>query len=521
MPLENISKPPFSAWQTAVPLSWRKPLFGLSVAWAAMFTLTWNDWQAMFDQWWNISTYNHILFVPLIIGWLVHTRWASISGIEPRAWWPGVAVLAVTLLGWLLGTLAGINSVSQLGAVAALQASLLALLGPRVFAANLFPICYALFLVPFGDELVPALQMLTAEMVIALTRLSGIPAIVDGVFIETPVGLFEVAEACSGVKFLVAMIALGTLVAYACFEGWRRRLVFMAAAIALPVLANGVRAWGTIYIAQSEGIAFAEGFDHIFYGWVFFALVVGALLAAAWPWFDRHPEDLATGAALLRIPHWLEPYISFGRSRRTATMTAAILACVVSFALWNDAATGTRAALGDTIEFASVPGWTQTDYTPTYDWQPRATGADHRLIGRFIGPKGQQIDAFVALYADQGEGREATAFGEGALVPDSDWRWMRPGPDTPNAQSDWLLVHGQHKRLAQTSFRTGDLLTGSAFELKLAAMRNRLLLRDEATAMLILSSELQADGAAQDAIADFRQAIGDEREWLDRMLHDR
>jgi len=194
-------------------------------------------------------------------------------------------------LAWLTGTSLGINTASQLGAVMLLQASVVLILGPRAAAGLLFPLAYMLFLVPFGDELVPALQAMTADMAVALTHASGIPATIDGVFIDTPVGLFEVAEACSGVKFLVAMIALGTLVAHLCFASWKRRALFMAAAMIVPVLANGVRAWGTIYIAQSQGIEFAAGFDHIVYGWIFFALVMIGVLGTSWRFFDRSPDD--------------------------------------------------------------------------------------------------------------------------------------------------------------------------------------------------------------------------------------
>src|SRR5687768_671118 len=155
------------------------------------------------------------------------------------------------------------------------------------------------FLVPFGDEMVPALQAVTAEMAVALTHASGVPAVIDGVFIDTPAGLFEVAEACSGVKFLVAMVALGALVAHLCFANLKRRALFMAAAVVVPVLANGVRAWGTIYIAQSQGVEFAAGFDHIVYGWIFFALVMAAVLGASWRFFDRSPEDPLIDAAAL------------------------------------------------------------------------------------------------------------------------------------------------------------------------------------------------------------------------------
>jgi exosortase A len=257
----------------------------------------------MLTQWWDASTYNHILLVPPILAWLVRLRWPELSGLTPRAWWPGLVALAAAMLVWLAGGATAINLVAQLGAVLMLQAAVAAILGPRVAAGLLFPLGYMLFLVPFGDEIVPALQAITAELAVSLTLASGVPAVVDGIFIDTPAGLFEVAEACSGVKFLVAMVALGTLVAHLCFTSWKRRAAFMLAAVVVPVLANGVRAWGTIYIAQSQGIAFAAGFDHIVYGWIFFAVVMVAVLGASWRWFDRSPDDpLLDPAAIEAAP---------------------------------------------------------------------------------------------------------------------------------------------------------------------------------------------------------------------------
>ena len=279
--------------------AWRAPLWQLALAWVALIALTWNDWSEMARQSWNASTYNHILLVPLVLAWLVRQRWPELAKLAPRAWWPGLAILAGGVLVWLAGTALGINTASQLGAVISLQASVALLLGPRVAAGLLFPLSYMICLIPFGDELVPALQAVTAKMAVVLTHASGIPATIDGVFIDTPAGLFEVAEACSGVKFLVAMIALGTLVAHLCFASVKRRALFMVAAVVVPILANGVRAWGTIFIAQSQGVEFAAGFDHIVYGWIFFALVMIAVLGASWRFFDRSPDDPLIDAAAL------------------------------------------------------------------------------------------------------------------------------------------------------------------------------------------------------------------------------
>ncbi|MFN5779771.1 MAG: exosortase A, partial [Novosphingobium sp.] len=249
---------------------WRDALVRLGCVWLALILAFAGDWLAMARQWWDSSTYNHILLVPPILAWLVSLRLDELRKLTPQTWTPGLLLVGGGVLLWDLGRFAGFNLVQQAGAVLVMPGSLLALLGPRVALGLLFPLCYMAFLVPFGDELVHQLQMITAALTIALVKISGIPAVIDGVFIDTPAGLFEVAEACSGVKFLIAMIALGALVANVCFRSWKRRALFMALCVAAPILANGVRAWATILAAQYVGAEKAGGFDHIVYGWVFF-----------------------------------------------------------------------------------------------------------------------------------------------------------------------------------------------------------------------------------------------------------
>jgi len=270
---------------------WRKPLMQLAVAWAALLLLTIGDWAEMAWQWWNSSTCNHILFVPPILAWLVWLRRPELAKLHPQGWWPGCAWFAGGVLLNVAGSAGDVSLSAQLGAVVMLQGAVIGLLGPRVGAGLLFPLGYMIFLVPFGDEIVPPLQRLTAHMAVALTHLSAVPASIHGVLIDTPVGRFEVAEACSGVKFLIAMIALGTLVAHLGFRSAKRRAMFMAACVIVPILANGVRAWGTIYIAQFRGVAFAAGFDHIVYGWIFFAIVMAGILGVSWRFFDRAADD--------------------------------------------------------------------------------------------------------------------------------------------------------------------------------------------------------------------------------------
>lgn len=288
-----------------VPTVWRSALAMLAAGMLALVAVTAQSWGEILHQWWNIDTYNHLLLVPFIIGWLVMLKAGELAQITPRPFAPGLVLVAAALGLWWAGGASGINLLAHAGAVGALQAAVVSVLGLRAGLLLALPLGFATFMVPFGDEIIPPLQFITAEIAVALTHASGIEATVSGIYIDTPAGLFIVAEACSGVKFLIAMVTLGVLVCATRFDRWSRRIAFMAACIIVPVLANGVRAWATIYVAQFIGAEQATGFDHIVYGWIFFALVVAGLLGGAWRFFEREPEDHGWTAAGLAPRGWI------------------------------------------------------------------------------------------------------------------------------------------------------------------------------------------------------------------------
>jgi len=486
-----------------------------ALAWVAQFLLFLSDWVDMVSQWLGSSTYNHIVLVPVILVWLVAQRATDVLRLSPRSWRYGLVLFGGAAVLWVLGSAAGLAIVRQAGVVAMLAATVPTLLGPRVSAALAFPLAYMVFLVPFGDELVIPLQLITAKLTIALVHLAGIPAHIDGVFIDTPAGLFEVAEACSGVKFLIAMLAFGVLTAHLCFRSWMRRAVFLAFSLIVPILANGVRAWGTVFAAQFVGAERATGMDHLIYGWVFFALVVAAVLGTAWRFFDRSTDSPPVDIA------WIEKSKLIERLDRGAMALAPAFALIAALTLsakaWALAGDRISAPLPNQVFLPEVSGWHRVDYAPVAWWEPRAGGAQHRLLGRYADSAGNQVDVFYALYARQGPGAKAAGAGEGAVPPESSWSWQAIGPDAADARSDRLLGGGRTERLAETRYRTGDLITGSAARLSLSTLRDRLLLSPRPTALLILSAEERPSHPAAESIAAFRHSTGPVGPWMDRI----
>jgi EpsI family protein len=107
------------------------------------------------------------------------------------------------------------------------------------------------------------------------------------------------------------------------------------------------------------------------------------------------------------------------------------------------------------------------------------------------------------------------------LTPDSGWSWTSAGPATADAKSERLMAGGKIERLALTWYRSGDLLSGSNAKLKLANIGDRLLLRAQPTAMLILSAEQRQGFDAAKALTAFQAAIGDPGPWMDRIAEAR
>ena len=214
---------------------WRGHLAALGVVAFLILTLFHRDAAGMVSIWWNASTFGHCLFIPFLIAWLVQQRFSGLRQLQPVAWAPGLIWMALGAFAWLLGAAAGVALFRHAALILMLQGSVISLLGPAVARALLFPLFYAFFMVPVGEELVAPLQLITARLCMVFLGIVGLPAHLDGIFITTPTGYFRVAEACSGAKFVITMTAYGALVCNVCFSSWARRILFMVGALLLGV----------------------------------------------------------------------------------------------------------------------------------------------------------------------------------------------------------------------------------------------------------------------------------------------
>ncbi|CAN5425382.1 exosortase A [soil metagenome] len=493
---------------------WRVHAAMLSGVAAVLLLLFRRDAGDLATIWWTSTTFGHCLFVGPVIAWLVWQRREQLAQVTPQAWWPGLALVAAGGFGWLLGEAASVSLARQLGLLLMLQGAVVSVLGPNVARALLFPLCYALFLVPFGEELEAPLQAVTVGITMPLLHLFGVPAMVDGVLITIPNGYFEVAEACSGAKFVIAMLAYGVLVANVCFVSWQRRAGFMAMALIVPVIANGLRAFGTIYAAHLTSVAAATGFDHIVYGWVFFGAVMAAVLAIGWKWFDRDPDAAWVDVSQFQaVPRFAADY-------RAAAIGAVGVA--IAFLGWGVAIDGRADALPAHPALPEVAGWSRAAPSKRAPWTPHYPGADKILFQRYADARGVTVDLAVAIYGGQHEGKEMIAFGQGALRENDRWvkiedlepledgavlRMTAPNPVTNRAV----------ERQVVRWYRVGDVLTASGGKAKLATTKVKLLGGPQRAVAVLLSAEAGQAREPRQAMQLFLDALGPVDALADRL----
>jgi exosortase A len=277
----------------------RPVLVGATVAGAllAVSALYWDTFASLVAIWERSDTFAHCFLVAPISAWLIWLRRKELAAapLSVSVW--GVGAVVVLAFGWVVASIASIQVGQQLCAVLLVPAVVVALAGVRAARTIAFPLAYLVFAVPFGEALVPTLMDFTADFTVAALRLTGIPVLRDGLYFSIPAGDFEVAEACSGLRYLIACVVLGLLYGYLAYSSWRKRAVFFLVCVVAPIVANGIRAYMIVLIAHVSEMRYATGIDHLVYGWLFFAFLIAALF-----WMGGRFRDPPEGSAVTLPP---------------------------------------------------------------------------------------------------------------------------------------------------------------------------------------------------------------------------
>jgi exosortase A len=244
--------------------------------------------EAAVRVWIDSTAYNHCFLVIPIVAYLLWDRRELLADAAPSPTvWPGLAAIPVIML-WLLAERLGIMEGRQLMMMTLVEILFLTVLGWGLWIRLAGPLLYLYFLVPFGAFIVPSLQDFTTSFIVHGLNLLNIANYSDGRTIEIPEGTFLVAEACAGLRFLIASFAFGCLYALLVYRSALRRIIFVMISLIVPIIANGFRALGIVVLGHILGSAQAATADHIIYGWLFFSVVILIQIALGLPFREDH-----------------------------------------------------------------------------------------------------------------------------------------------------------------------------------------------------------------------------------------
>jgi exosortase len=242
--------------------------------------------KGLISQWWTDADYGHGFFVPLFSGyilWRERERWSK-AEIKPSNFGFVVMLGAVGLL--LLGSLGAELFISRISLLVLLTGMTLFLAGWSMLRAVSFPLSYLILMIPFPviiyNQITFPLQLLASRLATAGLELVQVPVLRDGNVLVLSNYSLEVVEACSGIRSLMALVALA--IAYGYLVEPRRSVRYILALLMIPIaiVTNAIRIMGAGMLAHRYGPGAAQGFLHEFSGWVIFMSAVGLMVLCHW-----------------------------------------------------------------------------------------------------------------------------------------------------------------------------------------------------------------------------------------------
>lgn len=490
---------------TSAHLTWRAGVVAVSIALAWIVACFASTATVMVGIWARSETFMHGFLIAPISVWLIWRLRDHLKLIVPRpAYWTLLPIVCAGMA-WLVGELAGVNALSQFAFVAMLVLAVPMTLGWAVARAITFPLAFLFFMVPFGEFLLPPLMEGTAYFTVEALRATGVPVYREGLEFVIPSGKWSVVEACSGVRYLIASLVAGSLYAYLNYRSTRRRLVFFAFSIIVPIVANWVRAYLIVMLGHLSSNTIAVGFDHLIYGWLFFGVVLLLLFWIGSFW--QEPDDAAKGPAVAVSATTRMTGLGIGHAMPAL---AAFAIAVVIWPLVYRAFELPGATSAPILASPSVPGsWTPTAGSLT-DWAPRFVGAPAQSHATYA-QMGSAVSLFIGFYRNQRDGRKLIS-SENALVTSDDRKWValssgiaKSGMTSgPVDVRETILKRYDGSRLVTWQWYWIDgKVTASEAVAKLYALQARFAGRGDDGAVVIVTTRADTTEAARATLQPF------------------
>ncbi|QSB02916.1 exosortase A [Methylomonas sp. EFPC1] len=479
-----------------LPEHWRKPLLGVVLVTLVSVAAFFETWSEIVAIWSRSDTFTHGFLVAPVSVWLIWSRRELYRDLRPAFSPLGLLFIIVSGFGWLIADLVHVAVIQQWAVVGVLVGGFWAVLGSHTVAQMLFPIVFLFLMVPFGEAFIPPLMEYTATFVVTLIRLTGMSVYREGLFFTLTSGNWSVVEGCSGLRYLISSLTLGSVYAYLNYSSYKKRTIFIALSFLVPILANGLRAYLIVMIGHFSNMKLAAGVDHIVYGWVFFGIVMFALFYFGSFWHDSDAGVAAASTPDLAGDSNLADAATIYKHYWPALTVTAL--CVF---IWPFASQGLSALQAAHVEVPerfsspSLPDW-QPVAVPDWGWEPNFKGvvADAKV---YLSDGQTIVGMYFANFGDETQGGELVN-SQNYLVPQKHpiWRMlhddviaMQWAADKSGDIEEAVLNSTHRSLLVERWYRVGDKNTANAYLAKWWQLLKRLSGDASAELLVVMYTE--------------------------------
>lgn len=235
------------------------------------------------NQWWTDPNYGHGFLVPLLSGFVLWRSRSEWEGLPLRPRWSGAVLMLAALALLAAGTLAAELFLSRVSLLVLLAGMVVFFAGWRFLRAWSFPFGFLFFMIPLPAiiyyQITFPLQLIASRVAGLGLDLLQVPALREGNLIVLPNYTLAVAEACSGIRSLLSLLALAVAYGYLAESRVWKRIALAVAMVPIAIFTNALRIVGTGVMTYAFGPRWAEGFFHAFSGWLMFLVAFALMLA--------------------------------------------------------------------------------------------------------------------------------------------------------------------------------------------------------------------------------------------------
>jgi exosortase len=233
------------------------------------------------QQWTHDPNFSHGFFVPAFSLFVLWQERGRLSALPVKPSWTGLPIVLLALCVLVLGNLGAELFLSRTSLLVLIAGLVIFFLGWQYFRAVLFPWAFLLLMIPIPsilfNQITFPLQLLASKVASDVLPLAGVPVLREGNVIGLPLMQLEVAEACSGIRSLLSLATLTIIYGYLMETRIWIRVLLALASVPIAVAANSFRIVGTGLLVQYWDPEKAEGFFHLFSGWLIFVLSLAML----------------------------------------------------------------------------------------------------------------------------------------------------------------------------------------------------------------------------------------------------